>query len=233
MGRLDFFLVSETLIQFSYDEDISHGYRSDHSLISISLQFNKSPQGKTFWKFNSSLLTNIEFVKEVKEVILNVKKQYAASPYNLENIEQIPNNLFQSIINPQLFFDVLLLEIRNKIISFSSGLRKKERNQEQELESLIIRLESSDPEGNFEFIKSNQNKLQELREKKLRGSLIRSRARWVENGEKASKYFCNLENRNFISKRMTSVINSKGQEVEDFNAINNEVCNFYKKFVFK
>ena len=98
MGRLDFFLVSETLIQFSHDEDISHGYRSDHSLISLSLQFNKSPQGKTFWKFNSSLLNNIEFVKEVKEVILSVKKQYAASPYNLDNIEQVPNSIFEPTI---------------------------------------------------------------------------------------------------------------------------------------
>ena len=31
-----------------------------------------------------------------------------------------------------------------------------------------------------------------------------------------------------LTQVMTSVINSKGQEVEDFNAINNEVCNFYK-----
>ena len=84
MGRLDFFLVSETLINYSLEENISPGYRSDHSLISMSLQFSKSPRGRTFWKFNSSLLNNANYIDEIKDVILNVKRQYAASPYNLK-----------------------------------------------------------------------------------------------------------------------------------------------------
>lgn len=30
--------------------------------------------------------------------------------------------------------------------------------------------------------------------------MIRSRAHWLEEGEKPSKYFCNLESRNFLNK---------------------------------
>ena len=46
MGRLDYFLISETLINYSLNEKISPGYRSDHSLVSLALQFTKTPRTK-------------------------------------------------------------------------------------------------------------------------------------------------------------------------------------------
>ena len=86
MGRLDFFLVSETLVNFSCDEAICAGYRTDHSLISISLKFINTPKANTFWKFNNSLLNNPNFIEEIKNVIEATKRQYCASPYNIEKI---------------------------------------------------------------------------------------------------------------------------------------------------
>ena len=125
MGRLDFFLVSESLTNFTRDEKIIPGYRSDHSAISISLVFNKINKSRTFWKFNSSLLNNVKYINEIKQVITDVKRQYALAPYNLDNIEQIENTMFQTNINPQLFFEMMLLEIRSKTIAFSSAVKKK------------------------------------------------------------------------------------------------------------
>ena len=80
------------------------------------------------------------------------------------------------------------------------------------MESLLSEikvLETINPEANYDLIKSKQDELKVIREKKLQGTLIRSRARWVEQGEKPSKYFCNLENRNFISKHVSSVFSKK------------------------
>ena len=229
MGRLDFFLVSETLVNYSSDETICPGYRSDHSLISIALQFVSTQRANTFWKFNNSLLNNFDFIDEVKHVIKSVKQQYCATPYNLENINNIDNAIFETRINPQLFFDVLLLEIRGKSIAFSSALKKRDVNLINELCSTFKTLEETDPIKNFDLIMSKQAELQILREKKLRGTLVRARARWVDQAEKPSRYFCNLENRHFISKRMTSLISDNGNEVTDFNRINEEVLMFYKK----
>ena len=36
----------------------------------------------------------------------------------------------------------------------------------------------------------------------MEGVLLRSKARWVAEGEKITKYFYSLEKRNFISKQM-------------------------------
>ena len=229
MGRLDFILVSESLLHFTRDENIVPGFRSDHSATSLSLIFNKIPKGKTFWKFNSSLLGNIEYVKEIKNTIFNVKTQYAASPYNLDNINAIENEFFQTPINPQLFFEILLLEIRSKTIAFSSALKRKEVDRVTQLESEIVDLDNSDPEGNFDVIKEKQGELIKLREKKLEGTLIRAKARWIEKSEKPSSYFCSLENRNFVSKRMVSLYKENGSEISDFDSINREVGDYYKK----
>ena len=53
MGRLDFFLVSESLINFTSDECINSSYRSDHSSISLSFSFKEVPKPKNYWKFNN------------------------------------------------------------------------------------------------------------------------------------------------------------------------------------
>ena len=229
MGRLDFFLVSESLLDFSREENVVAGFRSDHSATSLSLIFKKVQKGKTFWKFNSSLLKNIHYVNEIKDSILSIKKQYAASPYNLENIDLIENEDFQTVLNPQLFFEILMLELRSKTIAFSSALKRKEIDRVKQLESEITNLDRSDPLGNFELIREKQGELNNIREKRLEGSMVRARAKWIEEGEKPSSYFCNLENRNFVSKRMVSLIKSNNEEITDFNCISKEVGDFYKK----
>ena len=228
MGRLDFFLVSDSLANYTRDEKIRLSYRSDHSIISLSLVFHEMPKPKSYWKFNNSLLKVDSYTKEIKDTITKVKQQYAATPYNLNNIETVDNNLLQLTINPQLFFDILLLEIRSKTISLSVAFKKNESKKQELLQSEIKMLEDEDPTKNYDIIKEKEEDLRLIREKQLEGSLVRSRARWVEQGEKSSRYFCNLENRNFTSKRMTSLVNRKGEEITEYNHINNEVYNFYK-----
>ena len=55
------------------------------------------------------------------------------------------------------------------------------------MESLISEikvLETNNPESNYDLIKTKQDELRLIREKKLQGTLIRSRAKWVEQEEK-------------------------------------------------
>ena len=130
-GRLDFFLVSEALANYTSEEEIRPGYRSDHLIVSLTLDFNNMPKCKTYWKFNNSLLKNTEYAAEIKQVISNTKKQYAATPYNRNNIEQIDDNLLQTTINPQLFFEMILLEIRKRTIAFSTSKAREENEKKQ------------------------------------------------------------------------------------------------------
>ena len=46
----------ESLIADVKDKDILYGYRGDHSLILVNLEFAKEERHKSYWKLNSSLL---------------------------------------------------------------------------------------------------------------------------------------------------------------------------------
>lgn len=41
--------------------------------------------------------------------------------------------------------------------------------------------------------------------KKISGSIIRSKIKWTEHGEKNSSFFLNLEKRNYINKHITQL----------------------------
>ena len=97
---------------------------------------------------------------------------------------------------------MLLLEIRTVTVSFASKTKKKENEYLVNLEKEIELLEKDTSSENIEKLEEKELELKKIREKKLMGNLIRSRARWIEQGEKPTKYFFHLENRNFVSKRM-------------------------------
>jgi len=50
-ARLYFFLISGPLVSSLDDSKISPGYRSDHSLISITVDINKSTKGNSIQQF--------------------------------------------------------------------------------------------------------------------------------------------------------------------------------------
>ena len=63
----------------------------------------------------------------------------------------------------------------------------------------------------------------------MEGVLLRSRARWIADGEKITKYFCGLEKRNYISKQMTKLTLNNGEEIYESKDIIKEVKVFYER----
>ena len=57
---------------------------------------------------------------------------------------------------------------------------------------------------------------------------VRSRAKWITDGEKIKNYFCSFENRNYISKYMTETEKQNGFIITEFLKIIMEVTNFYR-----
>ena len=52
-------------------------------------------------------------------------------------------------------------------------------------------------------------------EEKTAGSMLRFKARWIEQGEKNTKYFLNLEKRNYNRKVITKLKLEDGTEIKD------------------
>ena len=116
LDRLDwiFFLFTESMLTNLKNCTIDPSYRSDHSMIILSLVFNPFNKGKGLWKFNNSLLYEKDYSKIVRKKIIDLKKQYAALIYNRDKIQEIDDNELQLTINVQLFLEMLLLENTRK-----------------------------------------------------------------------------------------------------------------------
>ena len=106
--------------------------------------------------------------------------------------------------------------------------RKKASEKEKDLQGDIQKIERKQFKTEKDIKDSDENNKQLilLRENKMEGVLLRSKAKWVAEGEKITKYVCSLEKRNYISKQMTKLINKKGADIKESSEIKEEFTNF-------
>lgn len=225
-GRLDYFLISRNLVVDVLNVSIDVKYRSDHAPVLLGLRKEKFKRDRPFWRHNNSLLKDPKYLEEIRKVIMQVKKQYALPVYNYDNIGDVPPDMLQFTISDQLFFEMLLLGIREKVLSYSSFIKKTNEEKEKVLLQQIKNLEKSVTEDSLQTLERAKNELEELRNIKMEGIAVRSRVTWLLEGEKSTRYFCNLENRNFVNKMMTCI--DKGDVIIDNQeGILKEVKEFY------
>ena len=146
----------------------------------------------------------------MNEKITEVKRQYAVPIYNLDNTDNIPIDELQLTITDQLFLDVLLMEIRGKAISCANHKKKEKDAREKYLLKSIKDLENMFSEDTFEQIEILKTELTNIRQEKLKGHILRSKAQYIDEGEKPTKYFCGLEKHNYISKIICKIEKEDG-----------------------
>ena len=160
-ARLDFFLISLECFLYADTTSIIPGYRTDHSGITLDLVFNyDNERGRGYWKFNNSLLKDQNYIKIVKDTILEVKQTYSLNKdNNNSDAEPIKFN-----INDQLFLETLLLMIRGNTIKYSSFRKKQQQEEERKIEQEIKILEN---EVNRNFINMSEEELNTLETKNV------------------------------------------------------------------
>ena len=226
-------MASDDLLNFISSAEIIPGYRTDHSAITLKLNFSAHSRGKGYWKFNNSLLHDKESVQLIKDNIEEIKQHYAASPYDRNCVSNCLANELQLQIEDDLFFEMVLLHLRGNLISHCSYKKKKKIEKEMNLEKEIEALEKEKVEKPFdrniyEQLEKKNKELEEERKSKVDGLIIRSRARWYEQGERNTNYFCNLENRNYMNKTIQELVLNQNESVKDQKTILEEVAKFYK-----
>ena len=223
-SRLDFFLVSQDIYTETLKVDINPGYRTDHSLISLTLGSNISTRGKGFWKFNLSLLKDKKYAEMVKNCIKKVETQYR-TPQSTDEDKQYT-------IDDQLIFEMIKLEIRGQTIKYCSELKRKRTEKENQLENQISNLEiviqETPLQEKLEELEEKRITLEKIREDRVKALMISSKARWVEHGEKPTRYFCSLLKRNYVNKTITRLTVDNG-DITDPKEILQEEAKYYEK----
>lgn len=214
-SRIDLWLIPVHMLYDLKIADIQCGLYSDHSITSLTFNIPKlETRGRGFWKLNTQLLTDIAYIRHIKQCIATCKNKY------------------KNVTDKRILWDVIKTEIRGEKISFSSYKAKQQREKE---ESLL--LEVNMLEENVDKNPNKQNKdryleakkeLAEIVDKKTQGIIIRSRANYVELGEKNSKYFLSLERKNASQKHIRCIKTSDGIYTTNPSEILLEEERFYK-----
>ena len=253
-ARLDYFLVSNSLLPYISNVKIHPTCFSDHNPIELEIDFSKFSRGRGFWKFNNSLIKEPEYVLIIKKLIKRVTTQYAivngepnfflnAAPDEVQTFmdEQTPESLqaLDLSVNPELFLDTLLMEIRGATIKYSSHNKKERKAKEQQLlhdieilESQLQNLQSTDQLLQNE-LDLKKVALEDSNKTEAEGAFVRSRAKYKLDGEKPSKLFCSLEKHNGVQRYVPQLLveQADGREalINEQKSVENEIYKFYKK----
>ena len=212
LSRIDHWLVSDQISNYISSVNIYPGIRSDHSIIHFSMCNNNSPRGKGFWKFNSQLLRDNDYVKKVIESINNSEVE------------------LRDMNDKGLKWDFIKCRIRG--LTLSHCFLKSKQNKEHitrlqnELANLQNQLTNKADETIFTKYEKVKSELETIEENIAKGAIMRSKVKWAEAGEKNTKYFLNLEKRNAINKTITKLESDKGIIKQPKNILN-ECKRFY------
>ena len=141
---------------------------TDHCCIFISFYPGKrESRNKGYWKFNADLLKHETFCSQIKSIINEVASH-------------------KDLISSLSKWEYLKHKIREFSIQFSKNLSKARTQVEleitRELSSLCNKSEM-DNETKLQIL-ALQSKIDELYIQKAKGAYVRSRAKWIEKGEK-------------------------------------------------
>lgn len=215
-ARLDFFLVSKTLVPFVKNSNIGSMYIADHSTPTLSIAPNTTPRGRGYWKLNQLLLDNDEYKQKVCEII-----------------EKVINDDHPDV---KLTWEMIKMEIRGYSIQYSSYRKKCATQKLKDLEQKINTLEDDllNVPNNmdiFNEIAKTKAEIREIEDAKTKSSMFRTRKSWMQFGEKNSAYFFALEKNNYNRKCINELKLPDGSTSTDFKTIMNEQKRFYDELV--
>ena len=213
--RLDYFLISTNLVNITEQILITNGFRSDHSLISITLSRANTPRGPGFYKLNTSLLLDNNYKQIIHNIIIDRTRAYR-----------------EQNLSADLLWEMVKMDIRGESIKYSKNKNKEKNKRNKEIEKELDELEQLREGPNKDVINTRINELkveqEELYNTKIQGILTRAKVRWLKDGEKNTKYFIGLEKRNYLNKSISCLINERGEQLTGPKEILNEEKHFYQ-----
>ena len=216
--RLDFFLVSEHLCGKVRETEIKASVKSDHKISTIAIDVAQIPQGPGFWKLNTGLCYDRNYVQHIKRCI---------NEYIINNPE--------GDVNPRIRWNALKCYLRECTVVYSknkmkqiTSYRKNLQNLLQNTENLLISVgDQHQKRLRQTLIALQQNDLDKHFEHLDQGQIFRSRAKWAELGEKNTKYFLNLEKHHATKKAVFKLQSANGITTDQ-----KEILTLIKKFLF-
>ena len=207
-SRIDFSLVSKGLDQKVKAVEYVSSIMTDHRAIYMCVELQDMDRGSGYWKLNSSLLNDREYVQQI-------------------------NNLLDSMTyedsDPVLKWESIKRKVKQKSVEIARNKVKEEKIVIANLSEKINEYESQLPlnRQEYDMLEKTKADLEALTLERIKGLMFRSKAKWYEEGERNTKYFYSLEKMRYNAKTCYKMISESDMEITDPNEILREQRKFY------
>ena len=215
--RLDYFFLSENWFNKVTKTYHEHCVGTDHKSVIVELKLDKFNRGSSYWKFNDDLLLDDEYV----DIIINMIDDH------------------QTVIgdSKMIHFEILKAKIKAGTISYGINKKRNTLNKEklilENIDKLTTLISNNPDDKNLKMnLEKEKHKVEIYNMYKAKGAQIRSRVKYIQDGEKNSKYFFALESNKKENNIMKSFKDDDGVVYEENKIIEKiklKYENLYKK----
>ena len=211
-SRIDYMLISEGLTTLT--ENITHltGIRTDHSCVFASVKIDYNSRGPGYWKLNTSLIENEQYIHQTKELINDKLTEYGHLPI-IEKWELTK----QKVAEHSKQFAKAVKNKRNLLIADIS----------EELADLEEKIAEVPDHIKIKRIECLNKQLNDQVAEETRSLMFPSKAKWYYLGEKGSKYFLSLEKMRYNARTCSAVMLENGSVTNDPDQILMKQQQFY------
>ena len=192
--------MSISLLNDLKQTEVSQCFYSDHQLVRAELSNNVTLcKGPGLWVMNNSILKDNVYQTMFSEFWENWKLQKG------------------NFINLSMWWDIGKKRIKSLTIDYCKEKRRTERTYIQHLKHIEKHLTHLSELGQMDDtteLFNIQEKIKEYEYKQLNGARIRAKVQEIEQGERCTSYFVNLEKQRANNKQMNSLLTEDGTLVE-------------------
>ena len=215
--RLDYIFTGHHIHTYTKNCIIqSLGY-SDHRAVITQIQFNDFKRGNGIFKMNVSELKNEVFVNK----LINIINQTKIDSQNLN-------------LDPKTTWCWIKIKVREA----AQAQGKKRTKIRKNVEHLLYK-RLNDLENNLTYdinnttltkeIEDTKKKLEIMEIENTKAAQIRSTIKWIQDGEKSTQFFLNLEKQNSKNNTIYNITNENNDNITDEKEIVQEIANYYEK----
>ncbi len=210
-SRIDYFFISKNLEFMVKKIKLKKAPKKDpHKAVCMYLNFNTNKKGPGYWKLNSKFLKESAYRKLIEHTVREC--------------------LDEGWDDHRLVWEYIKIQIKTVSIRYGIQRAKKNKNNIDTLQNELDEINKNEDLG-FLIDKDRKYTLEENIQKyydeKREGSKIRSKIRWIKDGEKCSSYFFNLEKDRQKSNIIKRLQDNNGVMHTDDSGILNIGTDFY------
>ena len=209
-SRIDFFLISGKFLHDVIKVETRASIAPDHKAVSLSINLNEEFK-RGPGPGPGPLLQDECYLQLIKDYYPCILQKHA------------------DVTDKQLLWELIKMKIISETIRYSKRKSKQSKTRESAIQSRIEQLDAKicndicqDQQDLLEYEKLKKE-LHGIYEANGKGAIFRSNATWIEKGERPTKYFFNLEKRNYEKKIISQLYNDEEELLSDFKKVNKEI----------